>query len=81
MKSALLVLLLAVAVLASFASANWLDELEERIVEEQSSDLLDERNIDSDDDELEDLKRAIRIQRNKDYLTAQKYKIFNSQLI
>ena len=62
-------LLLAVIALATVVSANLLDELEERIVEDQIQDLED-RNAE-DDDSLEfELYRA---RRNKDYLTAKKY--------
>jgi hypothetical protein len=68
-----ILILLAVFALASLVSANWIDDLEERIIQEQAQQDLEERS-DDNDDELDELKRAL-FRRNKDYLTAQKYGI------
>ena len=65
-----ILILLAVVALASLVSANWVDDLEERIIQEQAQD-LEERSDDDSSDELDELKRAL-FRRNKDYLTAQK---------
>jgi hypothetical protein len=68
-----ILILLAVVALASLVSANWIDDLEERIIQDLAQQDLEERS-DDNDDELNELKRAL-FRRNKDYLTAQKYVI------
>jgi hypothetical protein len=68
-----IVILLAVVALASLVSANWIDDLEDRIIQDLAQQDLEERS-DDNDDELNELKRAL-FRRNKDYLTAQKYVI------